>query len=580
MDDTDQLTPVDTQNNEMDSPEIVPIPHEVMHMHGVPILQKSLTAAERLYWENYDTTTYFTDSNLGNRNAFWYHVFSLVLSAFVLYPICLALNNIGSNWYLPILTLTEIMIISSLFSLSIFDSSVTESLYPHHIYRVFSWILFFIVQLHYTSAVLLRAFKWISGNKGGNIEDSGEFYPLGNYYRDEPDEEEEHLSSSPATTLTNNRSSSNSTESVANDITADLESSSERLFSLNAHRFKGKMSLKRDSILSKVFSNPTIKKLSLNFSTLASIIFHLLNYFLFLFLLVDVFVGLAVGNLFGKGLHIFNLLAHWIKGGVFFLLGVISLARYCGFGANKGWAWNAFYISDSNVSRLSNALPRGGITLEGVESFLIFFYGSTNVFLEHLASQDGIWTPKDLQHISIAFLYIGAGLCGILVEIFLNTWKFEHAKATLGLSNVKVANLGFSPNPLPAFTIFWTGILMSKHAQTSELSTAIHVQWGSMLSYGSFFRVFTFLYLLFVPTHCARTLPSQPLTELITSFCLMGGGLIFMESTDQVIEAMEYRGYTEMFTFNLSLGVVTLIMSWEMMLFMWKGWLKKRMMNN
>lgn len=49
-------------------------------------------------------------------------------------------------------------------------------------------------------------------------------------------------------------------------------------------------------------------------------------------------------------------------------------------------------------------------TAEFVESFLIFFYGSTNIFLEHLGSWGGAWSFEDLEHISITVLFIGGGL--------------------------------------------------------------------------------------------------------------------------------------------------------------------------
>lgn len=71
--------------------------------------------------------------------------------------------------------------------------------------------------------------------------------------------------------------------------------------------------------------------------------------------------------------------------------------------------------------------------------------------------------------------------------------------------------------------------------------------------------------------------PGRPLTELVTSFCLLCGGLVFMESTDQVIEAMEYRGLTPMFTLNMSVGCTALLMAWIMVLFSFKEMLKKKM---
>lgn len=112
---------------------------------------------------------------------------------------------------------------------------------------------------------------------------------------------------------------------------------------------------------------------------------------------------------------------------------------------------------------------------------------------------------------------------------------------------------------------------MSQHAQASETSTTIHVQWGSLLSYGSFFRLFTFLILYFSPE--VNMEPFKPITELVSSFCLLAGGLIFMESTDQVVEGFEYRGFTPMFTFNISVGIVSLIMAWEMILLFWRRYL-------
>ncbi len=47
---------------------------------------------------------------------------------------------------------------------------------------------------------------------------------------------------------------------------------------------------------------------------------------------------------------------------------------------------------------------------EFVESFLIFFYGSTNVFLEHLGSSGQGWSAQDLEHVSITIMFCGGGL--------------------------------------------------------------------------------------------------------------------------------------------------------------------------
>jgi len=51
-------------------------------------------------------------------------------------------------------------------------------------------------------------------------------------------------------------------------------------------------------------------------------------------------------------------------------------------------------------------------TAEFVESSLVFIYGITNVFLEHLNAWGSEWTAQDLEHLAITFLFIGGGLVG------------------------------------------------------------------------------------------------------------------------------------------------------------------------
>jgi hypothetical protein len=50
------------------------------------------------------------------------------------------------------------------------------------------------------------------------------------------------------------------------------------------------------------------------------------------------------------------------------------------------------------------------LSAEMVESSLIFIYGSTNIFLEHLSGWGKKWTPRDLEHLAITVLFIGGGL--------------------------------------------------------------------------------------------------------------------------------------------------------------------------
>jgi hypothetical protein len=108
------------------------------------------------------------------------------------------------------------------------------------------------------------------------------------------------------------------------------------------------------------------------------------------------------------GPKVFSGLAHWIKGGVFFWYGILTLGRWAGCFADIGWAWNIKPLQ----SRAASA--------EFVESFLIFFYGSTNVFLEHSAAWGQKWSAQDLEHISITVMFFGGGLVSVPLSVYKN----------------------------------------------------------------------------------------------------------------------------------------------------------------
>lgn len=105
-----------------------------------------------------------------------------------------------------------------------------------------------------------------------------------------------------------------------------------------------------------------------------------------------------------RGSHIYNGLAHFIKGGIFFWYGLLTLGRWSGCFSNVGWAWNIKPPSTNAV--LTASIP----SAEFVESFIIFLYGSTNMFLEHLAGWGQAWTASDLEHVSISIMFFGGGL--------------------------------------------------------------------------------------------------------------------------------------------------------------------------
>lgn len=82
-------------------------------------------------------------------------------------------------------------------------------------------------------------------------------------------------------------------------------------------------------------------------------------------------------------------------------MGLLTLGRWAGSFYESGWSWN--------LRRQRKAGQRWVPSAEFVESGLITFYGATNIFLEHLGSQDGVWRPSDLEHLSITILFLGGG---------------------------------------------------------------------------------------------------------------------------------------------------------------------------
>lgn len=48
--------------------------------------------------------------------------------------------------------------------------------------------------------------------------------------------------------------------------------------------------------------------------------------------------------------------------------------------------------------------------METLECSLIFLYGITNIFLEHLTAWGQAWSPMDFEHVAVSLLFIGGGL--------------------------------------------------------------------------------------------------------------------------------------------------------------------------
>ena len=130
-----------------------------------------------------------------------------------------------------------------------------------------------------------------------------------------------------------------------------------------------------------------------------------------------------------------------------------------------------------------------------------------------------------------------------------------------------------STNTIPALVIFLLGIMMSSHHQSSTISTTIHKQWGMLLSGFSIMRILTYIVMYISPA--ASVFPSRPPSELVASFCLISGGLVFMASTTDIVQSMEANGLVAMFAFTISMALTAFIMAWEIAVLSMKGWAER-----
>lgn len=112
----------------------------------------------------------------------------------------------------------------------------------------------------------------------------------------------------------------------------------------------------------------------------------------------------------------FNGLAHFIKGGVIFWFGILTLGRWMGCFSARGWAWNSPSFGRKNP-----------VSMEMLECFIIFLYGITNVFLEHLSNWGGAWIPSDFEHVAISLLFIGGGLVSKISSRHSDHSNFEYS---------------------------------------------------------------------------------------------------------------------------------------------------------
>jgi len=310
--------------------------------------------------------------------------------------------------------------------------------------------------------------------------------------------------------------------------------------------------------------------------TVLNILCSVLDYSILILGFVGLTSGIVVYSGIFRGARIFDGMAHFVKGAIFLWYGFLALGRWTGTFVDLGWAWNlkpGAEIVGSKEARVPSA--------EFVESFLIFFYGASHMFFEHLGAWGKAWHAQDFEHIAITVMFFGGGLVGcqsisytvspltisqlgMLIESY-RIRRIFNTNLTVPVdkaSNVKWRTTDFSAhslNPIPALVIMLLGITMSHHTQHSALASAVHKQCGTLFVGAALARgvTYTTLWLRAPQSY----LPSRPPSELITAFCLVSGGGLFMASNMDTMQAIVSWGLDEMFVFTVAMGLTALFMA-------------------
>ncbi|KAF5677284.1 YTP1-like protein [Fusarium heterosporum] len=506
------------------------------------------------------------------------HIALMVFSWVFILPIAVMFSLANSRFTLP--TQLVFLAFNSLgILLSVIYNSQTPDLYPDNVHHKIGWIVTWVV----VAQVLVSAVGCISGALGSKREkldtethtllptstQEANLYLRTNPSHDSPyrSSHESHrvaqldsplLHSDSASTLDGLESSLEGQRKEYTDLDRDFEK-----LSLSTHVPRGTLV----RYASKVAASRVWKFLDIGRQVVNRVVLPLG--------FVTLATGVATFGRFFEGQEIFNGLAHWVKGGVFFWLGIFTLGRWTGSFGELGWAWNI---------RPNNNLQKWRPSAEFVESFLIFFYGATNIFMEHLSGWGGAWTAQDMEHISITVLFLGGGLsilqCGMLIEStrvrnLLNTtvqevepkhpYILEEADGTEPPDTYE-----FSLNPIPALVIMLLGLMMSSHTQHSMMSSMVHKQWGNLLLGASLARSLTYLLMFIKPPK--SVFPSRPPTELLAAFGLISGGIIFMASSTDTVNGMVHYDLDAMFMYTVTMGLVGLLMAWVVIVLAVKGW--------
>ncbi|KAL6877241.1 hypothetical protein HDV57DRAFT_139197 [Trichoderma longibrachiatum] len=528
--------------------------------------------------------TYFAHPE--HAHVLYAHIALMTVAWVILLPIAVALSLAKSRY---VLASQFVFLAANALGLIVGTAynAQTPDLYPHNAHHAIGWIVTWVVSAQVVVSLLRRLGGALKGAAPTNTaadqlaEERRAFIPLPNgraasyfgHYRLSNDSGQgsepttESLRSNSFSTLADRDAQEPHPDKEmhdADDGDDDLDGPAMPM-PMQAPAPRSKTAL----MALKVVSSRVWKYIEFGYKTVDRIILP--------FGFIAYITGIAtMGRLF-EGSAIFSGLAHWIKGGIFFWMGLLTLGRWSGSFHEAGWAWN--------LRPQRKAGKRWTPSAEFVESALIFIYGSTNIFLEHLGNTDGVWTPSDLEHFSITVLFLGGGSVGMLVE---STWLRGLLNTLVTSSQPTSADESaaleppetyeFSINPIPALVIMLLGKMMGGHSQETMTGTMVHKQWGDLLLGASLARMLTYVTMYLKPPKSVY--PSRPPTELLASFGLIAGGIIFMYSAADTIKGMIHYNLEPMSLYTITLGFTGLFMAWELLVLALKGWATRKERNS
>ena len=146
-----------------------------------------------------------------------------------------------------------------------------------------------------------------------------------------------------------------------------------------------------------------------------------------------------------------------------------------------------------------------------------------------------------------------------------------------GNSALEPPSYAFGFNPLPALTIAVTGLSMAAHHQDYIFQVEIHSLWGILLAGGSAFRFLTYFFLWLRPP-VESDLPSRPPTEVLAAFGCAAGGIVFMQSGEEISYAAMRAGYDDVMAFlNVAVALTSSVFCWVLVVMAVKGWAVMRL---